>query len=133
MGQFELNIKPEMQSIDIKSIDAQTSFTQALVLCQSLSGLDDKQITGQGGIVKDTAQWSRIRSGQHFFPQDQLNLMMDKCGNEAPLIWLARRRGYNLVEMETETQRQLRLEKEAREEVERENAMLKRLLIGRAA
>ena len=133
MNQFQLNIKPDMQFIDYKTIDAQASFTQSIVLCQTLSGLDDKQVVGKDGVVNDIAQWSRIRSGKHFFPQDRLNGFMDKCGNEAPLLWLARSRGYNLLEMESETERKLRIEREAREEVAKENAMLKKLLIGRAA
>ena len=120
-----------MLQIDSRTIDAKPSMTAAIKLCQELSGIDDKNIVGKKGICTDTAQWSRIKSGQHFFLQDKLNLIMDLCSNEAPLIWLARSRGYELVELETETQRKLRLEREKAEELERENILLRKLLTGR--
>ncbi|MCG1042524.1 hypothetical protein KQH60_08180 [Mycetohabitans sp. B8] len=130
--QRELNLKPEMQRVDIRCIDAQPSMTAAIRLCQQLSGLDDKKIVGKQGIVADVAQWSRItRSGQHYFPQDKLNAFMDLCHNEAPLIWLARSRGYELTPLETEMERRLRLEREKTDELERENMLLKKLLTGR--
>ena len=131
MIQSELKFKPEMLQIDSRTIDAKPSMTAAIRLCQELSGIDDKNMVGKKGICTDTAQWSRIKSGQHFFPQDKLNLFMDLCSNEAPLIWLARSRGYELVELETETQRKLRLEREKAEELERENILLRKLLTGR--
>ena len=115
-NQFEFPARPAMQSIDPVLIARQPSMTKALQLCQTLSGLDDKAFIGQGGIVKDAAQWSRIMSaGQHNFPQDQLNLFMDKAGNEAPLLWLLHSRGYDLTalrKLETETERALRIERE---------------------
>ena len=115
-NQFEFPARPEMQSIDPVLIARQPSMTKALQLCQTLSGLDDKAFIGHGGIVKDAAQWSRIMSaGQHNFPQDQLNLFMDKAGNEAPLLWLLHSRGYDLSalrKLETETERALRIERE---------------------
>ncbi|WP_076787106.1 hypothetical protein [Burkholderia sp. b13] len=120
-----------MQRVDIRCIDAQPSMTAAIRLCQQLSGLDDKKIVGKQGIVADVAQWSRItRSGQHYFPQDKLNAFMDLCHNEAPLIWLARSRGYELTPLETEMERRLRLEREKTDELERENMLLKKLLTG---
>jgi len=132
--QRQLNLKPEMLRPDVRAIDAQTSMTAAIRLCQQLSGLDDKELVGKQGIVTDVAQWSRItKSGQHHFPQDKLNLFMDLCGNEVPLIWLARSRGYELTPLETEMERRLRIEREKTNELERENDLLKKLLTGRSA
>lgn len=129
--QRELNLKPEMQRVDVGSIEAQPSLTAAIRFCQQLSGLGDKEIVGKRGIVTDLAQWSRItRSGQHYFPQDKLNAFMDLCGNEAPLIWLARSRGYDLRPLETEMERRLRLEREKTDELKCENLLLKKLLMG---
>lgn len=130
--QAELRLKPEMQHVDVRAIDAQPTLTAAIRLCQQLSGLEDKEIVGKHGIVTDVAQWSRItKSGQHFFPQDKLNAFMDLCGNEAPLIWMARQRGYELVPLETEMERRLRMEREKTDELERENMLLKKLLTGK--
>lgn len=137
MSQFDLPAKPEMQVIDPAMVARQPSMTAALKLCQTLSGMSDKAFTGQGGIVKDVAQWSRIMgAGKHFFPQDELGRFMDAAGNEAPLLWLAHSRGYDITSLrkrETETERALR---EAREEVERlrsEKRVLVEALNGRAA
>lgn len=83
--------------------------------------------------VKDSESWSRIKGGTQFFLQDKLCALMDLAGNEAPLFWLARRRGYVLTAMETELERQLRLTQEARQRAEDENKLLRGLLVGRGA
>lgn len=116
MNQFQITARPAMQAIDPALIARQPSMTKALQLCQNLSGLDDKAFTGTGGVVKDAAQWSRIMgSGQHNFPQDGLNMFMDKAENEAPMLWLLHSRGYDITclrKLETETERDLRMAKE---------------------
>lgn len=116
MNQHEITQRPQMQAIAPSLIANQPSMTKALQLCQRLSGLDDKAFTGPGGIVKDTAQWSRIMgSGQHNFPQDEMNKFMDKAGNEAPMLWLVHSRGYDinsLRKLESETEYALRIERE---------------------
>lgn len=119
--QFEIAIRPEMTPVDPALIYRQPSMTKALVLCQTLSGLDDAHFYGETGVVKDQAQWSRIMGQSHSanFPQDKLNLFMDKAGNEAPLLWLLNARGYEIASLrkqETETERKLRL---AHEEIAR--------------
>lgn len=132
MRQHDLAMKPEMRVIDVSMIDAQPSFTSAIVLCQSLAGVQDKELAGHGGIVKHTEQWSKIKSGTGFFPQDKLIPFMQRCENEAPLVWLARRSGYELVHLESELERQLRNEREKRAEVELENRVLRSVIHGKA-
>lgn len=126
-----------MQTVDPALIARQPSMTKALQLCQTLSGLDDKAFIGTGGIVKDAAQWSRIMSsGQHNFPQDALNLFMDKAENEAPMLWLVHSRGYDinsLRKLETETERELRVAREALAQERMKNKVLVDALNGRTA
>ena len=127
-----------MQAIDQALIARQSSMTKALILCQTMSGLDDKAFLGDAGVVKDQAQWSRIMgaSGQHNFPQDRLNLFMDKAGNEAPLLWLLHSRGYDLNSLrlrETETERELRETREALAKSEMKNRILIEAMHGRVA
>ncbi len=131
--QLNLKFRREMQPVDARAVAAQGSMTDAIRLCQQLSGLSDKELVGEDGIVKDLGQWSRIKGGQHFFPQDRLNDLMDVCGNEAPLIWLAQSRGYELVLLESEAERRFRAEREKAEALQRENALLKNLLVGKTA
>jgi hypothetical protein len=112
MMQFHIPAKPEMIALDPNTIAAQPSMTAAIVLCQTVAGLEDKQLVGAKGIVKHAEQWSRIKGGSQSFPHDQFETLFDACRNEAPLVWLARRRGYGLIPLETELERQLRLANE---------------------
>jgi len=127
-------LRPEMLQVDARVIDALPSMTAAIRLCQQLSGLPDKAFYGKGGIVSDAAQWSRItHSGQHNFPQDKFVLYQEICGNPVPTMFSARKLGYGLVPLETEMERRLRIERQKAEELERENALLKKLFTGRGA
>jgi hypothetical protein len=126
-SQHELGLHPEMQPLSASSIARIPSMTQALVLCQTLSGKEDKAFLGANGVVKDQAQWSRIMGASpHNFPHDKLNRFMDLAGNEAPLMWLLHSRGYDierLSHVETKLERHNRLLRE-------ENAALRRVLAG---
>ena len=127
----------DARAIDPALIARQPSMTKALVLCQTMSGLDDKSFLGSEGVVKDAAQWSRIMSsGQHNFPQDKLNLFMDTAGNEAPLLWLLHSRGYDISSLkycETETERKLRLAEEALAKERERNRFLVEAMHGRVS
>ena len=116
--------------IDHNLVIRQPTMTKALQLCQTLSGKDDAQFYGSGGIVKDQAQWSRIMGpSSHNFPHEKLNFFMDIAGNEAPLMWLLQSRGYDLNSLrllESETEKKLRMSQE-------ENAALRRVLTGVSA
>ena len=116
-----------VQTVDHALVMRQSSMTKALHLCQTLSGKDDAQFYGAGGIVKDQAQWSRIMGpSSHNFPHEKLNLFMDLAGNEVPLMWLLQSRGYDLNSLhllESETEKKLRMSQE-------ENAALRRVLLG---
>jgi hypothetical protein len=136
--QHEMNIRPIMQAIDSALIYRQPTFTKALHLCQTLSGKDDAQFYGVNGVVKDQAQWSRImgQAGSANFPQDKLNLFMDKAENEAPMLWLLHSRGYDITTLrhvETETERKLRLAEERAKTAEMKVRVLTEALRGTAA
>lgn len=112
MMQFHIPAKPEMIELDPAVIAAQPSMTAAIMLCQNVSGLEDKQLVGPKGIVKHAEQWSRIKNGSQAFPHDQYEKLFDACRNEAPLMWMNMRRGYGVIPLETELERQLRLTQE---------------------
>lgn len=125
-----LPLTAHVQPVDHALVIRQSSLTKALHLCQTLSGKDDAQFYGNGGIVKDQAQWSRIMGpSSHNFPHDKLNMFMDIAGNEAPLMWMLQSRGYDLNSLhllESETEKKLRKSQE-------ENAALRRVLMGVSA
>lgn len=79
------------------------SFSSAIALCVQLSGLEDKEVYIPLGI--DSGHWTRIKQGKANFPENKLRELMDLCGNEVPLIWLAYIRGYGLVLLKSEAER----------------------------
>lgn len=130
--QQELDIQRKMEPVEFSAVVKQPSLSKALILCQNLSGLEDKKFYGPRGIVQSQAQWSRIMgpAAQHNFPQDKLNLFMDIAGNEAPLLWLLHSRGYDLHSVrkkETETERKLRVAEERIAQLEQEREVERRL------
>lgn len=74
-------------------------FKAALKLCKEISGLNDQQIAGELKI--EPAQWSRIWSGSAHFPSEKIPCLMDLCGNQVPLRWLAMHYGYELKPTKT--------------------------------
>jgi len=133
--QIPLRLARAAQAVDPVLVIAQPSLLAAIKLCISLGGFEaDKQVYGALNI--DPSHWTRITRGDAHFPVDKLTELMDLCGNEAPLIWLAHSRGYDansLRKRETETERALR---EAREALDAERVKVRVLteaLHGRAA
>jgi hypothetical protein len=91
----------------------------AIKLCAELAPVDDKVICLELKI--DAGQWSRIKSGQAHFPDEKLTMLMDVCGNEVPLRWLALNRGYGLVRLKSALEAEL---ESARQEIANLNVKL---------
>jgi len=108
----------------------------AIDLCAKAAQLAPKQV--QDALKADRAQYSRWTDDKEGIVWTKLEALMDVCGNDAPLLWMLRRRGYDLSSLrrqETELERELRL---AREEIERmksernaERRLLSEVLAGR--
>lgn len=119
-----------MQTIDMASIQRLQTMTRAISLCAELGGFEnDKDFCRE--LELDQTVWARIQTGERCFPQDQYERLFEACGNEAPLIWLADRRGYVLVPKESEMERRLRVEREARLKAEEKLAYAESLLKNR--
>jgi hypothetical protein len=103
------------------------SLGAALHLCLEIGGAAPKEV--QAALKLDKAQFSRWESGQEGVTWPKLAAVMDFCGNDAPVLWMAHQRGFDLRSMhkvETELERQNRLLRE-------ENAALRRVLTAGAA
>ena len=104
------------------------SLGEAIKLCAELAGFGlDKELQARLGV--DKAQFSRWHSGAEGVVWPKFAMLMDVCGNDAPLLWMLHQRGYDLHSirrLESETERQNRLLRE-------ENAALRRVLMGSAA
>lgn len=101
------------------------SLGKAIELCAEAAGFSlDKELQQTLGV--DKGQFSRWLSEQEGVKWDKFTLLMDACGNDAPLLWMLHNRGYDLYSLrkkESETERENRILKE-------ENAALKRVLLG---
>ena len=101
-----------------------SSLGGSIELCLELAGLEPKQV--QADLKLDKAQFSRWASGNEGITWPKLRAVMDRCGNDAPLLWMNHASGWDLRSMrrvESETERRLRL-------VMEENAALRRVLTG---
>ena len=131
--QLRLTLPKPLQEVDHAAVIRQPSMTKAIVLCVDVAGfVNDKDLCRS--IDLDPAVWARIKSGQANFPHDRLSELMDEAGNEVPLMWLLYKRGYDLHSLrkrESETEQQLRIEREARIEAEKKLAYAESILKGR--
>jgi hypothetical protein len=127
----QLDLPMPVALIDDDVVARQPSLTRAIVVCADIAGFEDKRAAAAAGV--DPATWSKIKSGLANFPQENWRKYQAKCGNWLPLQWQARDAGFGLVALETELERQLRTEREAKAHLQAENALLKGLLVGRAS
>lgn len=87
------------------------------------------------GPVVSKAQFSRWLSGTEGILWPKLENLMDKCGNDAPVLWMLHQRGYDLTSLrrrESETERLLREKTEALRSAEEKLAYAESLLKGRS-
>ena len=107
--QLSLVPKGHPVEIDLGDVAKQPTGAAAIALCATKSGLLDKIIAADLGL--QDAVWSRVKSGQNNLSLDALVLLMQRCGNEAPLQWLLLKMGYNpasLARLESEETRRRR-------------------------
>lgn len=120
MTQHALRLRGPAVSVSLDDVQRQPSGAAAIALCATKSGKLDKILAADIGA--QDAVWSRIQTTGKGFSLEQLSLLMDSCGNEAPLEWLLMHRGYDprsLRKLESETETKLR---EANEALQRERA-----------
>lgn len=114
-------------SVTPEEVAREKTLGGAIELCAKVAGFDfDKQLQTALGV--DKAQFSRWQSGEEGIKWPKLVALMDHCGNNAPVLWMAYARGFDLHALrmrETETERENRLLRE-------ENAALRRVLVGQS-
>lgn len=122
---------PVRSDIPVEVIARQKDLLAAINLCIDVSGLDDKEI--YLSLEIDAGHFSNIRKGKQgcHFPTNKIEELMELCGNEIPLIWLADRRGKGLHMLETESERLLKVERAARLEAEQKVELLTGILKGK--
>lgn len=132
MSQLNLRIKPPMMEMTEELITKPISWRKAIILTGEIGCRDNEAAADAFGMKPEA--WSRFKTDKSAgVNPDKIEAFMDNCGNELLLHNLAYRRGYYLNERETETQRQLRLEREARIKAETERDLYLNALRGRVA
>lgn len=129
-GELPLTRKPQQQPVADEVIFGLPSMTAAVRLSINVSGLEEKEI--YLALDVDAGHWTRIMKGDAHFPLDKLNGLADLVGNEIPLAWWAHSRGKGLHMLETESERLLKAEHEARVKAEEKLRYLESLHTGRA-
>lgn len=113
--------------LSLGDISRKRTLGAAIDLCIEAAGKDPKDV--QIDLKLDKAQLSRWASGGEGVVWPKFESLMDYCGNDAPVLWMLCRRGYDLNsvrKLETATERENRLLRE-------ENAALRRVLHGGVA
>lgn len=131
MTQLALRMVGEAVPLDLEEVRRQASGARAIALCAQKSGRLDKIIAADIGAQE--AVWSRIQTSGKGFSLEQLSLLMDTCGNEAPMHWLLLHRGYDprtLRKLESQTERDLREAQERIAQLERDKRVLTEALRG---
>ena len=109
--------------VNLSEVMRKRDLGQAIALCAELGGLEPKQIKIDGKVI-DKAQWSRWISGDEGIKWPKLQQVMDQCGNDAPVLWMAHARHYDIGSMR---HLETKLERENRE-LREENAALRRAM-----
>lgn len=129
--ELALSRKPDQGHISIDLVRRQQSSAAAFSLACQASGLEDKEI--YLSIEVDAGTFSRIKKGEATLQADRLALFCRVVGNSIYPEWLAYQVGCTLVQIRSEAERRAD-EAEARaKQAEAEVALLKSLLVGRAA
>lgn len=130
MNQISLAVRIEPTEVARKK-----TLGSALELCAELAGFSlDKEL--QQRLHVDKAQFSRWISGTEGILWPKFCALMDACGNDAPLLWMAHQRGYDLESMrqrESETEKALRVANEALAKERDTVRLLTAVINGRAA
>lgn len=114
--------------VDPSEVARKQSLGSAIELCAELAGFSlDKELQQALGV--DKAQFSRWQSGTEGVIWPKFERLMNVCGNDAPLMWMLHKRGYDLGsvrKVQTELERRI-------SELEADNKALRRVMMGAAA
>ncbi|MEW8089090.1 MAG: hypothetical protein AB2784_05630 [Candidatus Thiodiazotropha endolucinida] len=118
----------QRRQINIELIASLNTFKDALLLCKSISGLDDDVIADRLGMTIES--FIGIWSGECFFPMEKLIEFMRICENITPIIWLGLKCGYRLDPLEDKLEQELRLRKRETAELEDKISFIRNDVLG---
>lgn len=124
--------------VTAQEVSREKTFGGAVALCAKAAGLEPKQVTDavrtSEGKPVDKAAWSRWVNDNEGVEWPKLVQIMDKCGNDAPILWMLHARGYDLSSLrraESETERRARIAEERAAKAEEKVRVLMEAIGGR--
>ena len=129
-GELILARRAESNEVPAEMIRRQKSAAAAFCLACQSCGLEDKEIYGTLEI--DAGYFSRIKKGEATLQADLVAPFCELVANRIYTEWMAYRIGCTLVQIKSEAERLLEIERDRRIEAEKENRLLRELVGGRA-
>jgi hypothetical protein len=123
--------RAEPNDMPIEIVRRQKHSGAAFALACQSCGLDDKEI--YGALNLDAGYFSRIKKGEATLQGDLIGPFCTVVNNRIFAEWIAFQTGCTLVQIQSEAERLLALEREKNKEKEAENRLLRQLVVGRAA
>jgi len=130
-AELALARKAATVTVPIEMIRAKRTAAAAFTLACDVSGLDDKEIYLQLDI--DAGYFSNIKKGKATLQADIVNTFCAIVDNTIYVEWLAYQVGCQLVQIESEVERQLRLAREQIEMLKHDKRVLTEALRGSVA
>lgn len=130
-GELSLTRRAEPNEVPIEMVHRQRTSAAALCLACQSSGLEDKEIYQSLGI--DAGYWSRIKKGEATLQADLIGPFCDVVGNHIYPEWIAFRVGCTLVQIKSEAERLLELERVKSANLAERLAYAESLMLRRAA
>lgn len=127
-GELTLARKAAAVTVPIEMIRAKRTAAAAFTLACDVSGLEDKEIYLQLDI--DAGYFSNIKKGKATLQADIVNTFCAIVDNTIYVEWLAYQVGCQLVQIESETERLLRLAREQIEMLKHDKRVLTEALRG---
>lgn len=125
--QAEMNL-PNLKSEDVTDevLKSRLDMKAAIRLCVEVSPRERKVIAYELEI--DEGQLSRMLNNGANFPPEKIIQLMDVCGNEIPLRWLALAQGYGLYRLKNAVELENESLKKALDEKEKEIEVIKKFM-----
>lgn len=118
--------------VPLYKIEGTKTLGESMMLCASEAGYDADKIC-QSTLGVDKAQYSRWKNNKEGVNYQKLKELMDFCGNDTPLFFMLHDRGYDVHSIrkrQTEVEKQLAAEREARLAAEAKLSTLREFVVG---
>lgn len=117
----------QIESIEmIEKIVEIKTFMQSIRACMFQASVTDKYVYMELGI--DPSHWSKMMQGLSHFPPEKLIPLMNLCGNNTPLHWLAYQAGFELRILPKTLEEELKKEREEKEELKKRLVLTEEIL-----